>query len=71
MDGDRARDLARRRPPPRGKKIYEQYLDQEDGYRLTMQTIDDLSDENEPDEEAELEDSLDAAFPSANEAVEP
>jgi Zn-dependent peptidase ImmA (M78 family) len=36
---------------------YEQYLEQQSGYRLTMLTIDDGPDENEPNEETGLEES--------------
>lgn len=39
----------------RGKMLYEQFLQQMDGYRLTMLTIDDVPDEDEPDEDAEME----------------
>jgi IrrE N-terminal-like domain len=45
-----------------GKVFYEQFLEQQDGYRLTMLTIDDVPDEDEPDEDAELEDSYRARF---------
>lgn len=45
-----------------GKTLYEQYLDQQDGYRLTMLTIDDVPDEDEPDEDQELEDSWSVRF---------
>ena len=41
----------------RGKVLYEQYLDQANGYRLSMLTIDDAPDEDEPDEDAEMEES--------------
>ena len=40
-----------------GKVIYEQFLEQQDDYRLTMLTIDDMPDEDEPDEDHELEES--------------
>lgn len=43
--------------PLRGKELCEQFLEQANGYRLTMLTIDDASDEGEPDEEEELADS--------------
>ena len=39
------------------KVLYEQFLEQQDGYRLTMLTIDDMPDEDEPDEDNELEES--------------
>lgn len=41
----------------RGKQLYEQYLVQADGYRMTMLTLDDVPDEDEPDEDDELESS--------------
>ena len=40
-----------------GSVIYEQFLEQQGGYRLTMLTIDGLMDEDEPDEDQELEES--------------
>jgi Zn-dependent peptidase ImmA (M78 family) len=40
-----------------GRVLYEQFLEQRDGYRLTMLTIDNLPDEDEPDEDQELEES--------------
>jgi Zn-dependent peptidase ImmA (M78 family) len=45
---DRSRRIA-------GKVLYEQFFEQRDGYRLTMLTVDDAPDEDEPDEEADLE----------------
>jgi Zn-dependent peptidase ImmA (M78 family) len=45
-----------------GKVLYEQFLEQQGGYRLTMLTIDDMPDEDEPDEDAELEDSYRVRF---------
>lgn len=39
----------------RGKVVCEQFLQQAGGYRLTMLTIDDAPDEDEPDEDAEME----------------
>jgi Zn-dependent peptidase ImmA (M78 family) len=45
-----------------GKVLYEQYLEQQDGYRLTMLTIDDIPDEDEPDEDEELEESYTPRF---------
>jgi hypothetical protein len=45
-----------------GKVIYEQFFEQQGGYRLTMLTIDDMSDENEPDEDQELEESWTIRF---------
>lgn len=45
-----------------GKVLYEQYLEQQDGFRLTMLTIDDVPDEDEPDEDEELEDSWSVRF---------
>jgi Zn-dependent peptidase ImmA (M78 family) len=45
-----------------GKVIYEQFLEQQDGYRLTMLTIDDMPDEDEPDEDEELEESWTIRF---------
>jgi hypothetical protein len=44
------------------KVLYEQYLEQQDGYRLTMLTVDDVPHEDEPDEEAELDDSWSVRF---------
>ncbi|MDP2373275.1 hypothetical protein [Reyranella sp.] len=41
----------------RGKQLYEQYLVQADGYRMTMLTLYDVPDEDEPDEDDELESS--------------
>ena len=38
-----------------GKTVYEQYLEQQGGHRMTMLTVDDMPDDDEPDE-AELED---------------
>ena len=46
----------------RGKVLYEQFLDQENGYRLSMLTIDDAADEGEPDEDEELEQSWSPKF---------
>jgi hypothetical protein len=34
-----------------GKVIYEQFLDQQDGYRLTMLMIDDIPDQDQPHED--------------------
>jgi Zn-dependent peptidase ImmA (M78 family) len=45
-----------------GKVLYEQFFEQRDGYRLTMLTIADLSDEDEPDEDQELKDSWSFRF---------
>jgi hypothetical protein len=45
-----------------GKVVYEQFLEQQDGYRLTMLTIDDMPDEDEPDEDRELEESWTIRF---------
>lgn len=45
-----------------GKVLYEQFLEQQDGYRLTMLTIDDIPDEEEPDEDEELEESYTPRF---------
>ena len=45
-----------------GKVVYEQFLEQQDGYRLTMLTIDDMPDEEEPDEDAQLEESWAVRF---------
>jgi Zn-dependent peptidase ImmA (M78 family) len=45
-----------------GKVIYEQFLEQQDGYRLTILTIDDMPDEDEPDEDRELEESWTIRF---------
>jgi hypothetical protein len=44
------------------KVIYKQFLEQQDGYRLTMLTIDDMPDEDEPDEDYELEESWTICF---------
>jgi IrrE N-terminal-like domain len=44
------------------KVLYEQFLEQQDGYRLTMLTIDDMPDEDEPDEDNELEESWTIRF---------
>jgi Zn-dependent peptidase ImmA (M78 family) len=38
-----------------GRAVYEQILEQQHGYRLTMLTIDEVPDEDEPDEDQELE----------------
>jgi Zn-dependent peptidase ImmA (M78 family) len=43
-----------------GRVLYE--LEQRDGYRLTMLTIDDLPDEDEPDEDQELDESWTIRF---------
>jgi Zn-dependent peptidase ImmA (M78 family) len=40
-----------------GKVLYEQYLEQQNGYRLTMLTIDDMPDKDEPDGDQELDES--------------
>jgi hypothetical protein len=46
-----------------GKVLYEQYLDQANGYRLSMLSIDDApDDESEPDEDEELEESWTPKF---------
>jgi hypothetical protein len=45
-----------------GKVIYEQFLEQQDGYRLTMLTIDDVPDEDEPSEDQELEEGWTVRF---------
>jgi Zn-dependent peptidase ImmA (M78 family) len=45
-----------------GKVLYEQFLEQQDGYRLTMLTIDDIPNEEEPDEDEELEESYTPRF---------
>lgn len=47
----------------RGRVLYEQFLHQANGYRLSMLTIDDAPDEEEPDEEEELEESWTPRFP--------
>jgi IrrE N-terminal-like domain len=40
----------------RGRALYEQYLDQANGYRITMLTIDGaIADDDDPDEDEELE----------------
>jgi Zn-dependent peptidase ImmA (M78 family) len=39
----------------RSKVLYEQFLEQANGYRLSMLTIDEAPDEEEPNEDAELE----------------
>jgi hypothetical protein len=42
----------------RDKVLYEQFLDQTDGYRLSMLTIDGaLEDDDDPDEDEEMEES--------------
>jgi hypothetical protein len=41
-------------PRLKGKVICEQFLEQANGYRLTMLTLDDIGDDDETDEEAEL-----------------
>jgi hypothetical protein len=46
----------------RRKVLYEQYLDQANGYRLSMLTIEDAPDEDEPDEDSELEESWTPKF---------
>ncbi len=47
----------------RGKMFYEQFLDQTDGYRLSMLTIDGaLDDDDDPDEDEELEESWTPRF---------
>jgi hypothetical protein len=47
----------------RDKMLYEQYLDQMDGYRLSMLTIDGaLDDDDDPDEDEELEESWTPRF---------
>jgi Zn-dependent peptidase ImmA (M78 family) len=46
----------------RGKMLYEQYLVQADGYRMTMLTLDDIPQEEEPDEDSELERSWTPQF---------
>ncbi|MHB8884706.1 MAG: ImmA/IrrE family metallo-endopeptidase [Methylovirgula sp.] len=46
----------------RGKILYEQYLVQADGYRMTMLTLDDIPDEDEPDEDDGLENSWSPRF---------
>jgi Zn-dependent peptidase ImmA (M78 family) len=46
----------------RGKILYEQFLEQANGYRLTMLTIDDAPDIDEPDEDEELEESWTPRF---------
>jgi hypothetical protein len=40
----------------RAKVLYEQFLDQANGYRLTMLTIDDAPVDDEPDEDEDMED---------------
>jgi Zn-dependent peptidase ImmA (M78 family) len=45
-----------------GKVIYEQFLEQRDGYRLTMLTVDDLPDQDELDEDQELEEGWTVRF---------
>lgn len=49
-------------PKFRGKVLYEQFLDQTNGYRLSMLTIDDAPDNDEPDEDEELEESWTPRF---------
>lgn len=44
------------------KVLYEQFFDQANGYRLSMLTIDDTPDEDEPDEDAEIEESWTPRF---------
>jgi IrrE N-terminal-like domain len=44
------------------KVIYEQFLEQQDGYRLTMLTFDDVPDDDEPDEDQELEEGWTVRF---------
>jgi len=39
----------------RGATLYEQFLDQANGFRMTMLTIDGLADEDDPDEDEEME----------------
>lgn len=46
----------------RGRALYEQFLVQADGYRMTMLTLDDIPDEDEPDEDDELESSWTPRF---------
>jgi Zn-dependent peptidase ImmA (M78 family) len=47
----------------RGATLYEQFLDQANGYRMTMLTIDGaLDDDDDPDEEEELEESWTPRF---------
>jgi hypothetical protein len=46
----------------RRKVLYEQYLDQANGYRLSMLTIEDAPEEDEPDEDSELEESWTPKF---------
>jgi hypothetical protein len=45
-----------------GKVLYEQFIEQQDGYRLTMLTIDNMPDEEEPDEDEELKESYTPRF---------
>jgi len=45
-----------------GRVLYEQFFEQRDGYRLTMLTIDNLPDEDEPDEDQVLEESWSFRF---------
>lgn len=47
----------------RNKVLYEQFLDQANGYRLSMLTIDDAPDEDELDEDEQLEESWTPRFP--------
>lgn len=49
-------------PRLRGKTLYEQFLAQENGYRLSMLTIDDVDDEDETDEDEDLEASWTPRF---------
>lgn len=44
------------------KVVYEQFLEQRDGYRLTMLTVDDVPDDDEPDEDEGLEERWTVRF---------
>jgi hypothetical protein len=47
----------------RGATLYEQLLEQSDGYRMSMLTIEgELIDDDEPDEDQELQESWTARF---------
>ena len=49
-------------PRLRGKQLYEQYLVQKDGYRMTMLTLDDGPDDDEADEDGDMEESWTPRF---------
>jgi hypothetical protein len=62
MVGNGGNNMDRRSRPSWGKVLYEQYLDQANGYRLSMLSIDDAPDESESDEDEELEESWTPTF---------